>query len=111
MLLMEKKRYHLALKYFQQKELDLKERLKPVYYALMHFMQDEHPNEFKKAGGEIKETVEEIVARIKQTAVDLSAGGGSKEEATTIDGDSDLVKQLYQQFSVANESTVKKESE
>ena len=66
MLLMAKKRYHLALKYFQQKELDLKERLKPVYYALMHFMQDEHPNELKKAGGEIKETVEEVIARVKQ---------------------------------------------
>ena len=66
MLLMEKKRYHLALKYFQQKELDFKERLKPVYYALMHFMQDEHPNELKKAGGEIKETVEEVIARVKQ---------------------------------------------
>lgn len=111
MLLMARKRYHLALKYFQQNEPALKERLKPVYYALMHFMQDEHPNESKKAGGEVAETVAEVVARVKQLEVDLTAGEVLKEEAPAVDSDPDLAKQLYQQFGVAGESGVKKESE
>ena len=88
LLLMARKRYHLALKYFQQDELPLKDRLKPVYYALMHFMQDEYPNESKKAGGEIAETVAEVVARIKQLETDLTSGIVLKEKALVADRES-----------------------
>jgi len=87
--LMSGRRYHQALKYFQQKELDLKERLKPVYYALMYFMQDEHPNESKKAGREVLETVEEIVARVKRLEVDLTPEVGLKKEAPATAGESE----------------------
>jgi tetratricopeptide (TPR) repeat protein len=72
MLLIAKKQYHSALKFFEDKASNLKEQLKPVYYALMHFMQDEYPNEYKKAGSEIKETVEEIVKEIEHMAIDYA---------------------------------------
>lgn len=111
MLLMARKHYHLALKYFQQNELSLKERLKPVYYALMYFMQDEHPNESKRAGGEVAETVAEVVARVKQLEIDLTAGEVFMAKAPAADSESDLAKQLYRQFSVAGESDVKRDSE
>ena len=94
MLLMARKRYHLALKYFQQNELSLKERLKPVYYALMHFMQDEHPNESKKAGGEITETVAEGVARVKQLEVDLTSGEVLKGKAPAADSETGSVENV-----------------
>jgi TPR repeat protein/nucleoside-triphosphatase THEP1 len=72
MLLVAKKQYHASLKFFEDKELNLKDKLKPLYYALMSFMKEEYPNEYKKAGEEIKETVEEIIKAINQMAVDYA---------------------------------------
>ena len=40
-------------------EYDFKNRYKPVWYALMSLMQDEYPNEIKKMGSELKESVVE----------------------------------------------------
>ncbi|MCH8982088.1 hypothetical protein IH922_08730, partial [candidate division KSB1 bacterium] len=48
----------------------MKDRFKPVYYALMYFMQKEYPNEYRKMGGELKQTVEEIIQKIQQLAKD-----------------------------------------
>ncbi|MCH8956129.1 hypothetical protein IIA28_12560 [candidate division KSB1 bacterium] len=46
------------------------DRFKPVYYALMYFMQKEYPNEYRKMGGELKQTVEEVLQKIQQLAKD-----------------------------------------
>lgn len=70
MLLMAKKQYHLALKIFRENSHHLKDRFKPVYYALMHFLTNEFPNEHRKMGGELEETVEEIIEKIKQMEKD-----------------------------------------
>ena len=70
LLLMAKKQYHLALKIFNENPFQLKDRFKPIYYALMYFLQDEYPNEYRKMGAELKETVDEIIAEIKQLAKD-----------------------------------------
>ena len=48
------------------KEFELKEELLPMYYALMHFMQDKFPNEYLKTNPEIKETVDEIIEVVKK---------------------------------------------
>ncbi|MFQ5604030.1 MAG: hypothetical protein ACE5HS_12255 [bacterium] len=72
MLLMAKKQYHLTLKIFNENPHHLKDRLKPVYYALMFFMQKEDPNEYRKMGNELKQTVEEILEKIHQLAHDYS---------------------------------------
>ncbi len=65
MLLIAKKQYHLALKIFNENPHKFKDRFKPVYYALMSFLKDEYPNEYLKMGGELKETVGEIIIKIK----------------------------------------------
>ncbi len=65
MLLMAKKQYRAALKIFNDSKLDLKERFKPTYYALMYFLKSEHPNEYKRMGDELRETVDEIIAIIE----------------------------------------------
>jgi len=72
MLLMAKKQYHLTLKIFNENPHHLKDRFKPVYYALMYFLTDEYPNEFKKMGGELEETVKEIIEKIKQMENDYA---------------------------------------
>jgi TPR repeat protein/nucleoside-triphosphatase THEP1 len=72
MLLISKKQYHLAHYLFEDQNLNLKDRYRPIYYALMYFMQDEYPSEFKKMGEELKETVEEIIKEIKRLSVDYA---------------------------------------
>ncbi len=66
MLLIAKKQYHLALNIFNENPHKFKDRFKPVYYALMSFMKDEYPNEYLKMGGELKETVDEIIEKINE---------------------------------------------
>jgi len=72
MLLIAKKQYHSALKIFNVNPFNLKDRFKPVYYALMYFLQKEYPNEYIKMGSELKQTVEEIIAEIGKMAKDYS---------------------------------------
>ena len=36
----------------------------------MYFMQDEYPNEYKKMGDELKETVEEVIEEINKSSID-----------------------------------------
>jgi hypothetical protein len=50
------------------KEFKLTERFKPLYYALMTLMQDKYPNEVLRMGAELKETVNELLAKIEELA-------------------------------------------
>ncbi len=68
MLLIARKQYHLAYTLFQEEQFNLKEKVKPVYYALLHLMKDEHPKEYSRMGAEIRETVFEVLEKIKQLA-------------------------------------------
>ncbi|MCP4630632.1 MAG: NACHT domain-containing protein [bacterium] len=70
MLLMAKKQYHLTLNIFRENPHYLIDRFKPVYYALMHFLKEEFPNEHRKMGGELEETVDEIINKIMQMESD-----------------------------------------
>jgi len=63
-LLIAKHQYHIAYNLFHEEKLKLKTQLKPIYYALMHFMKDEYPNEYLKMGSELKEPVEQIIGKI-----------------------------------------------
>jgi len=68
MFLISQNQYHTALKIFHNNPHNLQDRFKPVYYALMYFLQDEYPNQYRKMGAELKETVDEIIKEIKQLA-------------------------------------------
>lgn len=46
--------------------LQLKDRLKPIYFTLMFFKQKELPNEYLRMGVELKETVEEMIEAVKE---------------------------------------------
>jgi TPR repeat protein/DNA-binding transcriptional regulator GbsR (MarR family) len=50
----------------QAEALHLKDRLKPIWYALMYYLQDQYPNEYLRMGDELKETVEEIIAEVEK---------------------------------------------
>jgi TPR repeat protein len=70
--LMAKKQYHLVLRIFNENPNDLKDRFKPIYYALMHFMKKEYPKEYRKMGGELKQTVEEVIQKVQKMAKDYA---------------------------------------
>ncbi|MGB1243778.1 MAG: hypothetical protein ACPG49_14730, partial [Chitinophagales bacterium] len=61
--------------YFQNEKaqkLHLKDRFKPIYYALMHFLKNKYPTEYLRMPPELKETVEEIIAKVEQMRVDYA---------------------------------------
>jgi hypothetical protein len=72
MFLLAKKQYECVLNLFRENTFDIKERYKPIYYALMVLLKDTYPDEHKKMGPELTQTVEEIVQRIDQIAVDYA---------------------------------------
>ncbi len=61
-----KKQYNYLYKLFEKNEFDIKERYKPVYYALLSLMGEKYSDELKKMGPELKETVDEIIERVKE---------------------------------------------
>ncbi len=63
-LLMAKGQYYQAKEFFEMPNYQLKERYKPLWYALMTLMQDDFPHEIKKMGSELKQTVKEILEEI-----------------------------------------------
>jgi len=70
LFLITRKQFYLALKLFNENPYNLKDRFKPIYYTLMHFMKNDFPNEYRKMGGELKETVEEIIEKIHKMEKD-----------------------------------------
>jgi TPR repeat protein len=65
-LLISKNQLKMAFELFSDIETNYKQILKPVYYSLMNQMKSEYPNEYLKAGNELKETVEEINKTIEK---------------------------------------------
>jgi len=70
LLLLVKKQFHFTYKLFKENKFDIKDKFKPIYYALIYFMRDTYPDEYKKMGAELKETVEEIIKTVNQLAID-----------------------------------------
>lgn len=75
LLLLAKKQYPYLLEYFtgeEGKKVNSKDRFKPIYYALMYYLQDEYPLEYLRMGPELKETVDEVRAKAEQMAIDYA---------------------------------------
>jgi TPR repeat protein/DNA-binding transcriptional regulator GbsR (MarR family) len=70
MLLIAKKQYGYLHSLFNENNYNIRDVYKPIYYALMYFMKDTYPDEYKRMGDELKQTVDEIISQIEQMAVD-----------------------------------------
>ncbi len=68
-ILFIRKEYHKIIKYFENIELNLEERFKPLYYALLHFTNSKN---FHKMPPELAEPVKDIIEKVKQMAVDYA---------------------------------------
>ena len=65
-LLISKGQYYKAKEFLEIPKYQLKDRYKPIWYALMSLMQEDFPNEIKKMGSELKQSVGEILEEIKE---------------------------------------------
>lgn len=63
-ILIAKGQYYQAKKFFEMKEYRLKDIYKPVWYALMSLMEEDE--EYKKMGSELSESVDDVLARIRE---------------------------------------------
>ena len=68
-LLIAKGQRYKAKAFLEMPEYQLKERYKPIWYALMSLMQDDFPHEIKKMGSELKDTVDEVLEEIERLRV------------------------------------------
>jgi Fe2+ or Zn2+ uptake regulation protein len=71
-LFIAKKQYHTIFNLFNNSEYKLKDKYKLIYYALMHFMKAEYPNEYLKMGTELEPAVKKIIDDINQVAIDYA---------------------------------------
>ncbi len=71
-MVLAKKQFHFLDKLFKENKFDIKSRFKAHYYTLMHFMKKDYPNEYLKMGGELKQTVEEIIGKVNQMEKDYA---------------------------------------
>ena len=64
--LLSKKQFNFTKEILELKEYNLKEKLKPIWFALMKLMEDEYPNEYKKMGSELESSVNEVLNKVKE---------------------------------------------
>jgi len=64
-LLIAKGQLYKAKAFLEMPEYGLKERYKPLWYALMTLMQEDFPIEIKKMGSELRQTVDEVLEEIE----------------------------------------------
>lgn len=62
--LLSKKQYHIASNIFE-KSIKFKNQYKPIYFLTMEYLKDEYPNEYLKAGEEMRETIEKLKEKVK----------------------------------------------
>ena len=63
-LLMAKKQLYKAKELLELPGYSLKDKCKPVWYALMTLMQNDFPNELTKMGSELQESVDEVLQQV-----------------------------------------------
>lgn len=63
--LMGKDKFIQVSEIFMVEETNFKQIFKPVHFALMNYIKEQHPNEYLKAGAEIQETVDEIIDEVE----------------------------------------------
>lgn len=71
LLLLSRSQYHSVLDLFSKNE-NLKEMLKPTYYALMTHLKEEFPNEIIKMGEELIQPVNDIIERIEEMKLEYA---------------------------------------
>jgi len=68
-LLLSKGQFYKAKEFFEIEKYQLKDRYKPIWYALMKLMEKEFPDEIKKMGSELTQSVDEVLVEIEKLKI------------------------------------------
>ena len=74
-LLLAKQQAEAAYQLFEEFP-DLKDQIKPIYYATLSLLKEQYPKEYLKMGDELQETVDEILQQVKIKAETYNGGVG-----------------------------------
>ncbi|MBU2447355.1 MAG: SEL1-like repeat protein [Bacteroidetes bacterium] len=72
LMFLAKKQYNFVLRLFTENKFDIKDKYKPIYYAVIKLLGEEFADEFRKIPPELKETVDEIIKQVEQMSKDYS---------------------------------------
>ncbi len=72
LMLMAKRQYNYVYKIFQKNKYDIRDKYKPVYYALLTLMDEKYSDELKKMGDELKESVQDVLNMINNLEKDFA---------------------------------------
>ena len=67
-----KRQYNYVYHIFQKNKYDIRDKYKPVYYALLSLMGGKYSDELKKMGDELKESVQDVLNRINTLEKDFA---------------------------------------
>ena len=65
LFLLAEEQYYKLKDLLELPEYNLKDKYKPIWFALMHLMENEYPDEMKKTGEEFQESIDEIINGVK----------------------------------------------
>lgn len=65
-LLIAKGQFYKVKELLEMKDYNLREKYKPIWYALMKLMKEEFSNELKRMGSELDEIVNEILEKVEE---------------------------------------------
>ena len=71
LMLIAKRQYNFVYKVFQDNKYDIRDKYKPIYYALLSLMNEKYADERKKMGDELRESVQDVLNRIDSLEKDL----------------------------------------
>ncbi len=72
LMFIAKRQYHFIYQSFKENKYDMRDKYKPIYFALLSLMGDEYKDEYLKMGAELKQTVDEIISEIKKLEIDYA---------------------------------------
>ena len=72
MMLMAKRQYHFVYRIFQENRYDIRDKYKPIYYALLTLMGEKYADESKKIGDELRESVQDVLNGINSMEKDFT---------------------------------------
>ncbi len=72
MMFLAKKQYTFVYRLFEENKFNIRDKYKPVYFALLSLLGDKYKDELLKMGSELEDTVDEVLSRIKRLEVEYA---------------------------------------
>ncbi|MEE9913784.1 MAG: sel1 repeat family protein [Deltaproteobacteria bacterium] len=72
LMFIAKRQYNFIYGVFEKNKYDIRDKYKPIYYALLSLMGEKYSDELKKMGDELKESVQDVLKAISDLEKDFA---------------------------------------